>query len=577
MPVPPHLPPAAPPPGPKPPGKSTLVGGFPWQPPAPDPATPPANESNLPTSGSSVPDVPGGDPPPPVLPSGPLQLRVSKPTGPAEDASLSTEELLWVSIRRRIAAALRHSPPATVSLAAHVLVVLALALWVVRKKAEDKVVLDLSFASEIVEAKDKGVQIKPTPEPVEEPQPEESKSEKPPVPDPIAAPPAAPEMTEAPGAAVAEASAPAVGSLLRGREEGSREALVKSFGGSNATEAAVARALDWLVRQQGKDGLWSLQGPYGDGGSQENRLAATAMSLLAFQGAGNTTTDGKHRRAVESGWKSLLAKQLPDGRFDVNPLPSHHSLYSHAQATIAICELYSMTQDEAFAAPARKAVSYAIAAQGSNGAWRYAPKADGDMSVTGWFLMALKSAEMAGIPVTPKAFSEIEKFLDLVAVQDGSRYGYRRDTLKQDAGPVTNAVCAEGLLARQYLGWPRNDKRLVSGVELLLSDKFLDYENDKDVYAWYYITQVTHHLGGEPWDRWNARMREVLPGEQVRGGREAGSWDPSLDRWGHIGGRLFTTCFCTYMLEVYYRHLPLYKHEAAGATTAAKAPPQVTQ
>ncbi len=512
-----------------------------------------------------------------MIASGPLQLRVSTSAASADDAALSTEELLWVSLRKRIEATLRHSPPLTLSLTAHVLVIVALALWVVRQKPEDKVVLDLSFASEIVEAKDKGVQIKPTPEPVEKPQPEEAKSEKPPVPDPIAAPPAAPQVAEAPGAAAAEASAPAIGSLLQGREEGSREALVKSYGGSDATEAAVARALDWLARQQGKDGLWSLQGPYSDGGSQENRLAATAMALLAFQGAGNTSEEGKHRRVVESGWKSLLAKQLPDGRFDVNPLPSHHSLYSHAQATIAICELSSMTKNEAYNAAARKAVRYALAAQGPNGAWRYAPKADGDMSVTGWFLMALKSAEMAGIPVTPEAFAEIEKFLDIVAIKDGSRYGYRRDSLTQDAGPVTQAVCAEGLLSRQYLGWARNDKRLAAGVELLLADKFLDYENDKDVYAWYYITQVVHHLGGEPWDRWNARMREVLPAAQVRSGREGGSWDPSLDRWGHIGGRLFTTCFCTYMLEVYYRHLPLYNHGVADVTAAAKDAPRVTQ
>jgi hypothetical protein len=57
----------------------------------------------------------------------------------------------------------------------------------------------------------------------------------------------------------------------------------------------------------------------------------------------------------------------------------------------------------------------------------------------------------------------------------------------------------------------------------------------------------------------------VLPAEQVKSGREKGSWDPSLDRWGHVGGRLFVTCLCTYMLEVYYRHLPLYAELPAAA------------
>jgi hypothetical protein len=31
-----------------------------------------------------------------------------------------------------------------------------------------------------------------------------------------------------------------------------------------------------------------------------------------------------------------------------------------------------------------------------------------------------------------------------------------------------------------------------------------------------------------------------------------------------MAGRLYTTCLSTYMLEVYYRHLPLYGAELAA-------------
>ena len=81
--------------------------------------------------------------------------------------------------------------------------------------------------------------------------------------------------------------------------------------------------------------------------------------------------------------------------------------------------------------------------------------------------------------------------------------------------------------------------------------------------AWYYITQVAHHMEGEAWRRWNDQLRDVLPREQAVKGKHRGSWDPSLDRWGHIGGRLFVTSFCVYMLETYYRHLPLYAAQQA--------------
>ena len=465
----------------------------------------------------------------------------------------------------------RRSPPFTVSLSLHVIVLLSLALWFVRVRPANRVALDVSFLStEMIESPDHGVQIKPEPEPVPEPVPEESKSDEPPVEDPIAAPPVMTEPMEAPGAAIAEAVAPAVGTLLDGRDEGRRAALVDAFGGSTSTEAAVAKSLAWLAKQQDKkDGLWGLQGPYVDGGSQENRLAATAMALLAFQGAGNTTHEGQYRRVVARAWKALANTQLADGRFDVHPpLPTHHALYSHAQATIAACELYGMTKREEHAEPARRALAYAVAAQGPNGGWRYEPGHMGDMSVTGWYMMAMKSGEMAGLPVPDASLAGIGAFLDSVAVSDGVRYGYRVDVPGRPASPVTAAISAEGLLCRQYLGWRRDDPRLIAGIEMLIGPQPIDWENDKDVYAWYYVTQVAHHLGGDAWRRWNDRMKEVLPATQVQKGPETGSWDPSLDKWGHIGGRLFTTCFCTYMLEVYYRHLPIY---GDGATAASGA------
>jgi hypothetical protein len=59
-------------------------------------------------------------------------------------------------------------------------------------------------------------------------------------------------------------------------------------------------------------------------------------------------------------------------------------------------------------------------------------------------------------------------------------------------------------------------------------------------------------------------MREAVPAAQVKTGGERGSWPPFDDQWGPQGGRLFITCLSIYMLEVYYRHLPIYKWRLAG-------------
>ena len=119
-------------------------------------------------------------------------------------------------------------------------------------------------------------------------------------------------------------------------------------------------------------------------------------------------------------------------------------------------------------------------------------------------------------------------------------------------------MTAEALLCRQYLGWAQDDQRLLNGVAVLDANPIRYDSIPHNVYYWYYATQVMHHMEGESWERWNRVMRQVVPEHQVREGKEVGSWNPSSDRWGGYGGRLYTTCLSIYMLEVYYRHLPIY-------------------
>jgi hypothetical protein len=160
---------------------------------------------------------------------------------------------------------------------------------------------------------------------------------------------------------------------------------------------------------------------------------------------------------------------------------------------------------------------------------------------------------MAGLEVPSSAFDRLSKYLDSVQKEYGSQYSYRPNE------GARLSMTAEGLLCRQYLGWERDDQRLLDGTGLLVAN--LPSWDDQNVYYWYYATQVCHHMGGELWEKWNLEMREMLPKQQRKHGRERGSWDPERDRWGPAGGRLYTTCLSIYVLEVYYRHLPLYGGE----------------
>jgi hypothetical protein len=405
----------------------------------------------------------------------------------------------------------------------------------------------------------------------------------PPVDDPLAAPIEIGDLKIGPGAGPAQGPATIegapVGMALKGRQIGSRNVLLGKYGGTTVTEAAVANGLAWVAKQQRADGLWSLTGPFGDGSRNgENTVAATAMALLAFQGHGDTHRDGQYAKTVAKGWNALLKLQKKDGLFSGTMSSKNELLYAHAQASIAACELFGMTQDSSYRGPAERAIAYAVSVQDKRyGGWRYIPGEDSDTSVTGWFVMALQSARMAGLRVPEETLERVRGYLDLAQVDGGRAYGYWQSV------QVSHAVTAEGLLCRQYLGWKQDDERLIAGVSELNKTPitYLNREDatansnvEQDVYYWYYATQATHHMEGKIWDEWNKVMREKVPAHQIKSGPESGSWNPNSDRWGTAGGRLYVTCLSIYMLEVYYRHLPIYSGYRAFDNIPQPLPPE---
>jgi hypothetical protein len=450
----------------------------------------------------------------------------------------------------------RDSPPWLVSAIVHMLLMIAFGLMFVQAEKEDDLLLDAGYAEDFGDPVDESFDSLQNQFEVDENV--LTADNLPIVDDPLAIP----NVTEvSPNAVMPMGTiAPtAIGVALTGREPGMKEALLKSHGGTGKTEGAVALGLRWLAAQQHSSGMWSLSGPYTDGSRQENPEAATAMALLAFQGAGYTpASDPKHpfTAVVRDGWKALLKRQHSDGRF-FEEANTTHQLYTQAQCTMALCELYAMTGDAVYYDAAQRAVDYCVKIQSPQGGWRYRPNQDSDMSVTGWFVMALQSARMGGIEVPSPVFDKITEFLDTVARGDehgydvGSRYAY----MARDGATLT--LSAEGLLCRQYLGWPHDDPRLNAGVEYISAN--LPAWNKRNVYYWYYATQVLHHMEGKPWKKWNDEMKVLLPSHQEKRGRERGSWTPRGDRWGGEGGRLYVTCLSLLTLEVYYRHLPMYR------------------
>jgi hypothetical protein len=362
---------------------------------------------------------------------------------------------------------------------------------------------------------------------------------------------------------------------FRQRSRESRGELARQRGGSEGSEKAVEMGLDFLARHQNLDGSWSLH-RFGGGPGYENAgygqmqsdTAATGLALLAFLGAGYTHTDGKYRLNVARALDFLLANQQANGDLFVpmDPVSNRNVwLYSHGIASIALCEAYGMTRDPLLRDAAQQALQFIADAQNPReGGWRYSPGRGSDTSVSGWQLMALKSGELAGLEIPPRCYALVERWLD-TAQSSGQPglYVYRPASDMPHQREPSRVMTAEALLMRQYLGWKREHPDMLAGAAYLRAHlPRWEGSGVRDAYYWYYATQVMFQMQGEYWADWNNQLRTLLTSTQQTSGPLAGSWDPLgsvPDRWGREGGRIYVTCLHLLMLEVYYRHLPLYQ------------------
>ena len=345
------------------------------------------------------------------------------------------------------------------------------------------------------------------------------------------------------------------------------------------TEEAIERGLAFLARCQRNDGSWTLQEFAGPDGSPslESDSAATALSVLAFQGAGYNHLKYKYKDQLRSAVEFLMTVQSEEGDYYLTQGGATNQvvrLYTHGIATLAMCEAYGMTQDPAIKDSVQRAIDFIVKSQhATNGGWRYVPGREGDTSVTGWMMMALESGRRANLNVPSETMDMIKTWVGHARDPEaGHLYRYNPfapDNIRQGSGRTSSkTMTSVGLLMQLYLGGKKADDASVNGARYLLdnlpSSEITRNGSMRDTYYWYYATQFMFHMGGEYWKKWNDQLHPMLIQTQVQEGDLTGSWDPRLpvpDRWGPHAGRIYITTMNLLSLEVTYRHLPLYSDQ----------------
>ena len=252
----------------------------------------------------------------------------------------------------------------------------------------------------------------------------------------------------------------------------------------------------------------------------------------------NSHIDGKYRAVVRRAMDWLASRQQDDGNLGWT------TFYEQGIAAMAICEDVALTPyDNRYRNVAAKAVGHILTKMGKGGGFGYHGPGT-DTSITGWAIMAIKSAYIAKIyPQFPRVKSVLE-YLNRSYNPNGST-GY------QGRARPNNAMTAVGMFCRIFLNYKKNHPEIIKPASLIIKHG----PNVNDEYYTYYATYCMFQIGGKAWKDWNNGFRDPLIALQEKTGKNRGSWG----RGKHgSGGRVYFTAINIMSLEVYQRYLPAY-------------------
>ncbi|MFP6873620.1 MAG: hypothetical protein VCA55_08920 [Verrucomicrobiales bacterium] len=324
--------------------------------------------------------------------------------------------------------------------------------------------------------------------------------------------------------------------------------VMAKLGGTPLSEAAVDKALAYLVSQQEEDGRWDITRT---GGTRGHDVAATAFSLLALYGRGERhDAPCKYQDNVKRGLDWLTGQQNGASGDLRGNSPLGNAMYDHGIAALALVEAYGVTKDQELKGKAFAAIDFIVDSQHEEGGWRYQPRQRGDLSVSGWMVMALASAEMSGIkiPNKKKTWQGIRDFLKIVGGgKDGGSYGYTDSPGGKNSGK--NAMNAVGFFCAQLTRSSSNAAKAFESSLILDKAGF----SLADIYYAYYGTLAVYQHQGPVWRKWIKRMQE----EFLKAQAQDGSWQLNGPHTGPMG-KVIMTALVTLCLEAHYRYTPLY-------------------
>jgi hypothetical protein len=167
---------------------------------------------------------------------------------------------------------------------------------------------------------------------------------------------------------------------------------------TSESEAALQRGLDWLARNQGRDGNWD-----------SNDLGLVGMGTLAFLAAGQLPGRGQHGEAVQRSLDFVVSRAQKSGKLNI--ADAQRDMYNHGLATFVLGQAQGMTslQDQRLNTVLSRALRLIADTQCEDGGWDYRAKRQPnghDLSLAVMQAKALRSAMDCGFDVSPEVVDQ---------------------------------------------------------------------------------------------------------------------------------------------------------------------------
>ena len=186
--------------------------------------------------------------------------------------------------------------------------------------------------------------------------------------------------------------------------------------------AAVKKGLDWVAKQQHRDGHWEANGG-------QYPSAMTALAGMALLMEGSTLREGKYSENIRRAVDWLVERSQRNGLLanPHNAVEAGRYMYGHGFSTLFLAQVYGEEEDNdrrrKLEDVLTRAVDFIGKAQSSRGGWYYTSAADGhdndEGSVTVTQMQALRAAKDAGIVVPKSIIDKALKYLENSTTESG--------------------------------------------------------------------------------------------------------------------------------------------------------------